>query len=795
MRFSLSWLHHHLATDAPLEVISERLTAIGLEVEKIEDASESLAPFTIAIVEDAWQHPGADRLRLCRVNTGTQTLQIVCGAHNARAGIKVVLALPGAVIPRTGKKLEAGVIRGEKSEGMMCSKWELLLGEDHDGIIELPQDAPLGEKYAAWAGLDDPIIEINLTPNRGDCAGVRGIARDLAASGLGVLKPLASVAVQSTFSSHLGLHVSASEQAPFFMLRPIRGVKNIPSPAWLVQLLEKAGVRSISALVDITNFFCFDLGRPLHVFDANKVKGDVRLHLSKEGEEFTALNGKDYRLAEGLLTISDAEGCISLAGVMGGARTGCDEETHDILLEVALFDPAKIAEAGRTLQLFSDSRYRFERGVDVGLPLLAAELATAMIIDICGGEAGEPIIAGALPSSRSPVLLRAKRVEQIGGVVIDAHQQQDILEKLGCTVEAVKEGWQVIPPSWRPDIKLEIDLVEEILRLNGYQHIISSPLPDDGAVAQLEATASSLRYVIARRILALRGLREVVSWSFTDAKIAKNFNGGDEESLTLLNPISQDLAVMRPSILAHLLAMLGRNARNGANNGLLFEIGPVFGWQQGKDVQQIMAAGVRCSFKPARHWDGSQLSTDWLEAKADALAALEAIGAPVSGLQVVPAQTSYFHPGKSGCLRLGNQILAIFGELHPSLCAAEGIDRPIAAFEVYLDKVQLPKQKTKARPAPDFSAFQPITRDFAFLVAENSPASGLLKAVKGANKIITDVELFDRYAGKNCPTGMVSLAVTVTLQPREKSLNDEEIEAISKTVVESAAKVGAILRG
>ncbi|MFC7333785.1 phenylalanine--tRNA ligase subunit beta [Rhodocista pekingensis] len=806
MKFSLSWLKAHLDTDAPLDTILQKLTALGLEVEGVEDPGRELAAFRIAHVVSAEKHPNADKLKLCQVDAGTGTLiQVVCGAPNARTGMKSVFALPGTVIPVTGKALEVGTIRGVESRGMLCSERELLLSDAHEGIIDLPADAPVGVGYADWRGLNDPVIEIALTPDRVDCAGVRGIARDLAAAGLGRLKPLATAAVPGRFPAPVAVRLE-TPGCRQFAARLIRGVRNGPSPRWLQDRLLAVGLRPISALVDITNFFSLDQVRPLHVFDAAKLSGGLVVRPTAEGDRFLALNGKEYVTPAGLVGIYDdgiqGEGAlVSLAGVMGGETTGVTEATTDVLLEVALFEPALVAEAGRRLSIDSDARYRFERGVDPASVLPAVEQATAMILELCGGEPGETFLAGAEPDWRRTLTLRPSRVGHLGGVDVPEEEQIRILEALGFQVTREEDfgpaGRLVCqPPSWRLDVHGEADLVEEVLRVHGFEHIPATPLPREAGTPKPALTAGQRRTANARRALAGRGLLEAVTWSFVSPAHAGLF-GQVPDELKLLNPISADLAVMRPSALIGLLQAAGRNAAKGFPDVGLFELGAAFrdGSEKGQD---LVAAGVRAGAAVPRNWAKGERPVDAFDAKADALAALEAVGAPVANLQVTRDAPDWYHPGRSGCLRLGAAVLARFGEIHPAVLEAMEVTGPVVGFEVFLEAVPQPKKKAgTAKPLLELPPFQPLERDFAFVVDQAVEADRLVRAAKGADKaLITRVQVFDVYQGQGVEPGRKSVALSVTLQPVEKTLTDAEIEAVAGKVVAAVTKAtGAALRG
>lgn len=798
MKFTLSWLKEHLDTDASLDQIGERLTMLGLEVEEIHDPARDLGGFVVGHVLEADKHPDADKLKLCKVSNGKDVLQVVCGAPNARAGLKVILAQPGTFIPVTGDKLKAGKVRGVESQGMMCSWRELKLGEDHEGIAELAADAPVGARLTEVMSFD-PVIEISITPNRADCLGVRGVARDLAASGLGRLRPLPTEPVPGTFKSPIGvrLEFAPGEGAacPYFVGRMIRGVRNGESPAWLKARLEAIGLRPISALVDITNYITYDRARPLHVFDAAKVRGDIRARLAKPGETLLALNGKEYALDGSMTVIADEAGPEALAGIIGGEHSGCTDATTDVFLEAAYFDPIRTAATGRRLDILSDARFRFERGVDPAFVRESAELATRMILDLCGGEASELVIAGDEPDWRQSIVMRPERVAGLGGVKVDKRKQEDILRALGCEVAEHADGLLVVPPSWRGDVTAEHDLVEEVIRINGYDELPMVPLPRP-SMPRPVLTPAQRRAGWARRALAGRGLDETVTWSFLPSGTARLFGGGAAE-LHLANPISSDLDCMRPSVLPNLIAASGRNADRGFKDLGLFEIGPQFdGPEPGQ--QRTVAAGIRAGRAVPRHWSEKTRPVDVFDAKADALAVVAAVGGNPDSFQVAAEAPAWYHPGRSGALKLGNKAVGFFGELHPGVLAKMDVKGPVVGFEIFLDAIPQPKAKpTKARPALKASPFQPLERDFAFVLDAGIPADAVVRAAKGADKaLVTDVAVFDLYEGPNVGEGKKSIAVSVTLQPMEKTLTDDEIETVAKRIVDAVVKAtGGVLRG
>ncbi|MGP8233295.1 MAG: phenylalanine--tRNA ligase subunit beta [Methylovirgula sp.] len=810
MKFTLSWLKQHLDTDADLAAIVETLNKIGLEVEHVHDPAAALKDFVIAEVIEARQHPNADRLRICFVEIGTGSpVQVVCGAPNARTGMKSVFAPPGAYIPAKGITLSKGIIRGVESAGMLCSGAELELSGDHDGILDLPADAPVGTLYAKWAGLDDPLIEINLTPNRPDAAGVLGVARDLDAAGLGQLKtpPVMPVAGQFPCPVKVSLDFTEADKhlAPAFALRLVRGVKNGPSPEWLQKQLLAIGLRPINALVDITNFLTIDRARPLHVFDAAKVKGDLSVRRASAGESLVALDGKTYQLDENAVVIADDNGVESLAGIMGGEASGCSAATTDVLIESALWDPVNIARTGRRLGINSDARYRFERGVDPAFTLPGLELATQLVLEFCGGEASDIVLAGEVPSAVKRITFPWSEVRRLAGIELSPSEMAAILEHLGFRPASLPGNSDLVVidvPSWRPDIEGKADIVEEILRIAGVDRVPAQPLPrEDAHVSAAILTPLQKRVRNAKRALAANGLTEAVTWSFISHEQALLFGGGDE-ALVLANPIASDLSDMRPSLLPGLVAAAKRNADRGFGDVALFEVGPVFRGTAEQD-QKTVVAGLRQGrahvAARGRHWADGASEADIFDAKADALALLAALGVPLAGLQIVPGAPAWFHPGRSGSLQFGpKNIVGYFGQLHPRALAALDVDAALVGFEIVLDDIPLPKAKpTKTKPKLELSDLMPVERDFAFLADRHVKAADLLRAVQSADRtLITGANLFDVYEGGEIPPGKKSIAIAVTLQPRDKTLTDAEIEAIAaKIIAEVQNKTGATLRG
>jgi phenylalanyl-tRNA synthetase beta chain len=797
MKTTLSWLKSHLVTEAPLSALVDRLTMLGHEVESMEDRAASLAGFVVARVISAEPHPNADRLRVCRVDAGKGDVQVVCGAPNARSGMKGVFGAAGVVIPKTGTQLQESTIRGVASRGMLMSTAELALGGDHSGIIELPADAPVGASYASLVGLDDPVLDIKVTPNRADCLGVRGIARDLAAAAMGQLKPLDTTPVEGRFRSPIAIHIEDRKACPLFLGRHIRGLKNGPSPRWLRDRLEAIGLRPISALVDITNFLTFDVNRPLHVFDAAKIRGDLTVRFARPGEKLLALNGREYELDPEITAIADENGVQSLGGVIGGEPTGCTEATTEVFVEAALFDPIRTAATGRRLEIISDARYRFERGVDPAFVGPGLEIATRLILELCGGEASDIVVAGAEPDWHREYRLRPERLAGLGGLHVPPDESRQILEALGCSISEAAEhdgSLRVEPPSWRGDIVGEADLVEEVLRVKGYDEIPAVPLPRETVISRPAIDARRGRAELVRRTLVTRGLTEAVTFSFISSRVAELF-GGDKPELRLVNPISADLDTMRPSVLPGLVEAARRNADRGFPDVALFELGPAYR-DDTPEGQLTVAAGLRTGRLGPRDWREPPREPDLYDAKADALAAIGAMGAPIDNIQTAADPPAWFHPGRAGVLRLGPSLLGNFGELHPDILDAFDVKGPVSAFEVFLDAVPLPRAG-RGKPPLRLSVFQPIERDFAFIVDRDLPAETLLRAARGVDrKLVSEIRLFDVYEGKGLPDGKKSLAISVTLQPQEATLTDAEIDAFSQRLVAAVEKAtGGTLRG
>lgn len=805
MKFTLGWLKQHLETTASLEEISLALTALGLEVDAVTDRARLYAPFHVVYVEKAEKHPDADRLKVCVVDTGTEKLQVVCGAPNARAGMKAVYAPAGSFIPGSGITIKKGNIRGQESNGMMVSEREMGLSEEHEGIIDVAADVAIGTPFAELYSLNDPVIEIGLTPNRADCAGIRGIARDLAAAGLGTLKPLDETAVKgagpSPVSVSLTFDVDTKDACSVFMGRYIKGVKNGPSPQWLQDRLKAVGLRPISALVDITNYLSLDLCRPLHVFDADKLKGHIHVRLAKNGETLQALNGKEYTLTNAMTVVCDDSGVLGLGGVMGGEATGCTESTTNVYVECAYFDPLRTARTGRALQIDSDARYRFERGIDPAFTVPAMDIATRLIQELCGGVAHNVVKAGDVPAWQRTITYDPAYLKQLAGFTLPVERQKSILADLGFIVTVKSEiDWQIQPPSWRGDVFGRADIVEEVLRVNGYDNIPPVSMKKISALTQNGETLNGTRSRRARALLASRGLDECVTWSFMPEAKAQLFGANDTQqaaSLKLSNAISADLEQMRPSILPNLIEAAERNRTRGFGNNALFEVGPVF-ISPKVNGQVLVAAGIRSGQSGPRHWSGAVTSrdVDVMDAKSDALAAIEAAGMNASSLQVSRDAPAWYHPGRSGVFKLGHNVIARFGEIHPATLEALDIKGPIVGFEVMLEAIPQAKKKGPARPLLTLATLQPVERDFAFILDLKIESGELIRAIKGSDKdLISNVEIFDVYVGKGVPDGKKSVAASVTLQPRSQTLTDAEIEAVGKKIIDAvAAKTGGILR-
>lgn len=805
MKFTLSWLKDHLETDATLDEIVEKLTLIGLEVEDV-DSKEQFAPFKIAKVLTAEKHPDADKLRVLSVDIGDgEPVQVVCGAPNAKAGLIGAFAAPGVYVPGIDLTLAVGNIRGVESRGMMCSERELEMSEDHDGIIDLPEDAPVGTSFSEYVGLNDPVIEIGITPNRPDALGVAGIARDLEAAGLGKVKPHPVSSPNGSFPCPVDVkfEFDAAEEnlCPAFGLRYIKGVKNGPSPKWMQQRLLAIGLRPISALVDITNYVTFDRGRPLHVFDADKVKGDLVVRRAKDGESYLGLDGKEYTLNQKNCVIADDNGVESLAGIMGGEASGCSDDTVNVLVESALWDPMNIARSGRDLGINTDARYRFERGVDPAFNNDGLNLGSNLVMELCGGEASEAIITGDIPDPKLVIDFPVTEVKRLTGIEVSSDESASILERLGFGVDGTGDMLKVTAPTWRPDVHGKADLVEEIMRIFGVNNIESQPLPSLQSIGAKILTTGQIRARNARRGLASRGMLEAVTWSFIPHEHASAFGGGGNET-KVANPISVEMAYMRPSILPGLISAAGRNNDRGQNDVALFEVSNIY-LGDTPETQHRVAGGIRRGTETVtgggRHWRDSGKSVDVFDAKADAFAVIEACGFDASKVQITNNAPVWYHPGRSGTLQLGPKlILGHFGELHPMTLEVLDVSGPICGFEIMLDNLPKPRKKaTKTKPPLDLVQLQSVARDFAFVVSSDTQALTMVRAAAGADKnLISDVRVFDLFEGASLGDNMKSVAIEVQLQPKDKTLTEEQIAEVSAKIIANVEKAtGGTLRG
>ncbi len=794
MKFTLSWLKEHLDTDASVDEISETLTRIGLEVEEVINPAAALNDFITAKIEKVEMHPDSDHLHVLAVNTGKETLQVVCGAPNVHEGLVGIYAPTGALIPAYGERLKVAKIRGVESMGMMCSEKELLVGDDHSGIIELSANTPIGKPAAEVLNID-PVIEVSITPNRAECLGVRGIARDLAASGLGKLKPLSIPEIKGSFKSPITVSVDCPESCPTYTARYIKGVNNkAETPKWMKDRLTAIGLRPISALVDITNYINYDLARPLHVFDADKLKGNIKVRMAHNGEEFLALNEKSYTLDDKCLGICDDEGVQCLGGIMGGLNKGSYEDTTNVLLECALFTPICIARTGRKLQIDSDSRARYERWVDPMSNISGNNYATQMILDICGGEASEMEIAGAEKNDAKPVYLRPERLKTFIGMEVSKEKCEEILSHLGFALAEEDGKIKAVSPSWRGDIECEQDLIEEVVRMIGLDNIPATSMKTADFPKPV-LTPLQNNIVMVKHELASRGMFESVTFSFTDSDIAQYFRRG-QEPILLQNPIIKELDEMRPSLLPNLLIGAKNNIARGYADLAIFEVAPEF-YGRNPGEQKAVASGIRVGKTSKKDWTGSMRAYDVFDAKADALAAIAAAKGPIEAPQITTDAPSYYHPGRSGAIRLGKNVLAYFGELHPAVLKALDIKSNVVAFEVFLDNIPLPRDaKSKAKKKLELSQLQAVDKDLAFVVARNVSAINIVAAAKNADRNnIADVRVFDVYEGDNLPEDKKSVAISVTFQPKEKTYTDAELEALmNKVILEVGKKTGATLR-
>ncbi len=804
MKFTLSWLKEHLETDASLQEILDTLTVIGLEVEEVNNPAETLKDFIVAKVVSAEKHPDADKLKLCKVDTGKETLQVVCGAPNAREGINVVFAPIGTYVPGIDFTLTKAKIRGVESSGMMCSGKELEISDDHEGIIELDTKAKPGTSFVEDQKLDDPVIEIAITPNRPDCLGVYGIARDLAAAGLGKLKDEPVTAPKGSFDCPVEIDLKFDKKdayiCPVFAGRYVKDLKNGPSPEWMQKRLRAIGLRPINALVDVTNYISFDRGRPLHVYDADKLKGTLHARLGKSGEKFAALDNNEYDVDDTMCVIADDNGVLGLGGIIGGETTGCTEETTNVLIESAYFDPITTAMTGRKAGINSDARFRFERGIDTRSAKSGVDHATKLILEICGGKSSKTSIAGKAPEKDVEINFNIKEVERLTGVALETKDIKKTLQKLGFEIDGKGDQIEVEVPSWRPDINQSADLVEEVIRLYGVDNIPAVPLPRLVGVARPTLTPLQLRARRTRRVLASRGLTEAVTWSFLPRELASLFGGGQDE-LELANPISVEMSSMRPTLLPGLLTAAQRNSDRGFPDSALFEMGQAYRGDQRED-QYSGAAGIRTGTSglsgSGRHWDGAAQPISLFDAKADAFAVLQSIGQDPNKVQVTRDAPAWFHPGRSGAIRLGPKILlGVFGELHPSILKALDLNTSVVGFELFLNAIPQPKRKSTSKSALESTDLQTVTRDFAFIMDRDIPAGDVVRAALGSEKkLISNVNVFDIYEGKGVEDGKKSIAIEITLMPKDKTLTEKEIEAVADKVIKQVKKsTGGEIRG
>jgi phenylalanyl-tRNA synthetase beta chain len=807
MKFTLSWLKDHLDTTASVDELTTKLSSIGLEVESVEDPAKVLGAFVVARVLEARKHPNADKLQVCKVDTGGSVFEVVCGAPNARTGMIGVFAPIGTYIPGTKITLDKRPVRGVVSNGMLVSERELELSDDHEGIIDLGEAkaADVGKRFIDVMGLDDPVIEVKLTPNRPDCTGVRGIARDLAACGLGTLKPEPKIAgVEGKYDCPIDIQLvfpkGAEDACPCFAGRYIRGIKNGDSPAWMQRRLKAVGARPINAVVDVTNYISLDRGRPLHVYDADKLVGAIRARLGKKGEKFIGLDGKTYEADETMCVIADDRAVLGFGGIMGGEETGCTHETRNVLIECAYFDPLRTAATGRKAGLQTDARYRFERGVDPAFILPGLDLATRMMLDGAGGEPSKARIAGSPPEPRTVISFDFKRIEKLAGLKIEETEARKILVDLGFKIEGKGEVAQVTAPSWRPDVHGSADIVEEVARIVGLDKIPSAPMSRPRGVARSVLTEPQRRVRRARRLLAGRGLVEAVTWSFIPRPQAELFGGG-QDSLELANPISTEMSSMRPSLLPGLLAAAQRNRNRGFADVALFEVGQAYRGDRPEE-QITIAAGLRTGTAlmqgAGRLWDGSAREAGFFDMKADVFALLAGLGVDPARAQIAREAPPWFHPGRSAALRLGPKaVLAHFGEMHPEVLRALDVAAPVAAFEIFLDALPAEKRKSRARSPLDATDLLPLTRDFAFVLDKSVAAGDVVKAALGADKaLITGVRVFDVFEGASLGADKKSIAIEVTLAPKEKTLTDQEIEAVAAKIIDGVKRAtGGEIRG
>ena len=786
MKFTWHWLLDHLQTDKNINEIVEALPKLGLEVASVINLAEELKEFISVKVLEVKKHPNADTLNLCKVFDGNNTFSVVCGASNVKAGMIGVFANVDTYVPGINLILKKAKIRGEFSEGMLCSEKELTLSDNHEGIIELPKDSKIGLPVRDVMELTDPVIEIEITPNRGDCLGVRGIARDLAAAGMGVLKDLEVIEIEGDFESLIDWKIDLNEDkknlCPKIFGRSFQNLVNVDSPSWLKKRLLAVDQRPISSLVDITNYIMIDIGRPLHAYDAEKIVGNtLTIKEAKQGEKFFALNGNEYELDQGMLVIADSHGIDDLAGIMGGERTGVTNNTTKMFLEAAIFDPISIANTGRKLNINSDARYRFERGLDYDSPDLVMHYAASMVNRICGGTYSKIVKFESIKETKS-IIFNPDNTYKLTGVEIENQVAKSILEKLGFLITINRDIWSIIPPSWRPDIDGVSDIVEEIIRVNGYDYIPSIKLPRKNYIAKPAMTVKHRQMSIASKILANRGYSEVITFSFLNEVMAKQFNGGIKE-LVLVNPISSELTHMRPSVIPTLLVAAQRNLNVGIDTLSFFEVGPIFKGDK-PDDQISTISGLRLGTKVKRDWKNSSKDFDFYDVKLDVLKTLEAIGANINSLQTYENTSGYFHPGRSAVLKIGQKLIANVGEIHPEISDFYGLEKSILAFEIFYENIPIPKKVKVSRPMLKMSPLQSVTREFAFVIDETTPAEKLVQIAKSTNKdLIKEVLIFDLYKGENIPKGKKSIAIKIIIQPNLETLTDDDLEKISSDLI------------
>jgi phenylalanyl-tRNA synthetase beta chain len=792
VKIALSWLQDHLETEASAAALGERLTMLGHEVERIDDPGKALAEFVVARIVEAHRHPNADKLKVCIVDTGEKHVQVVCGAPNARSGMKAVFAAVGSTVPGAGMALKRASIRGVESNGMLLSPREMGLSDDHEGILELDEDAPVGQSAAAALGGLEPVLDVAITPNRGDCLGIRGIARELAAAGCGTLKPLIVDPIPGGFASPLAVirefSDATADACPYFVGRTIRNVGNGESPEWLRRRLLAIGLRPISALVDITNYLTFDVCRPLHAFDADKVRGNLHVRFARPGERLAALNGRTYELDGEMTVIADDEEAEALGGVIGGERTACTGATTTVFLESALFDPVRTAATGRRLAIQSDARYRFERGIDPSFLVDGIELATRLVLELCGGEPSELVIAGGEPDWRRSIRFRPARIGSLGGVDVAENEVHGILAALGFRTEENGGDLTVAVPPWRNDVVGEACLVEEVIRVHGYERIVPVPLERETTLPRQALSAGQRRRALARRVLAARGLVEAVTFSFVSAELAAPFAPATDE-LRLANPISADLDRMRPAILPNLIAACRRNADRGIPGAALFEVGPQYAGKRPEE-QRTFATVVRSGTTGPRHWAAPPRPVDLFDAKADAVAVLAALGVSMDGLTVGEGAPGWYHPGRSGVIRQGRKTLAAFGEIHPGVLRKLDAGGPMVAAELDLDALPPAKRRAgSSKPALRLSPLQPVERDFAFVVDWDVPADAVVRAARSADPpLVAEIRVFDMFSGEAVGPGKKSLAITVVLQPTDRTLTESDLERISQRIAANVAE-------